>query len=318
MRAFVFWVDAVFGRIRTNRGAVLSCIVLLLVTVRPVHGQTSSILAKNAVVVLFEQGLRARAEEIADIYPGIRKELEKIFKWPVAFEPTVLLVHDEETFQRMAGTDLVVAFALPEKNAMVIDHSKMTRDPFTIEATLKHELCHLLLHHYIRDDRLPKWLDEGVAQWVSGGLAEIMPDHGRAFLDGAVLAGRTISMRALTRRFPRGKKGLLLAYEESRSFVDYMIEHYGTAGILSVLDHLRQGEMADEALRKGLSISLDELENRWLQTLKKRVTWFTYLAHHLYEVLFFIGALITILAFVRAFMKKRAYLRQGEEDSPER
>ena len=61
-----------------------------------------------------------------------------------------------------------------------------------------------------------------------------------------------------------------------------------------------------------LSISFDELERRWHQHLKAEITWFTYLIHNLYEILFFLAALITIYAFIKIWMKKRAY--SYEED----
>ena len=65
------------------------------------------------------------AEEAPTLYPILKKELENTLARPVNFRPTVLLVKESETFQRMAGTNLIVAYAVPEKNLMVIDYSKM-------------------------------------------------------------------------------------------------------------------------------------------------------------------------------------------------
>jgi hypothetical protein len=46
--------------------------------------------------------------------------------------------------------------------------------PFTLTVTLKHELCHLFLHYLIGGGELPRWFNEGIAQWTSGGIAELM------------------------------------------------------------------------------------------------------------------------------------------------
>jgi hypothetical protein len=232
----------------------------------------------------------------------------------VNFRPTVLLVNESETFQRMAGTNLIVAFAVPERNLMVIDYSKMRTDPFTIETTMKHELCHLLLHNNIKEENLPRWLDEGICQWVSDGIAEIIMTQKRSVLDEAVLSGRYISIRALTGRFPRDKRYLVLAYEESKSLVEYMMGAFGEEAVLSVLKYLEDGVEVEEAIIRGLSISLDELESRWLQHLKRKITWVTYLINHLYEILFFLAAMAMIYGFVRRLMKKRAYKDEEEED----
>ncbi|MCJ7542736.1 MAG: hypothetical protein MUO88_24060, partial [Desulfobacterales bacterium] len=98
------------------------------------------------MVLIYEEHLKPVAEEAARLYPGLKADLEKTFRWRVDFIPTVMLVQDNNLFQEMAGSKLIAAFALPGRDLMVIDYSKMKTDPFSLEATMKHELCHLLLH----------------------------------------------------------------------------------------------------------------------------------------------------------------------------
>lgn len=278
------------------------------------HAAQRSTLRDKEVIVLFDEPLRVAAEEAATLYPLLKKELENTLARPVNFRPTVVLIKESETFQRAAGTNLIVAFAIPEKNLMVIDYSKTRKDPFSIETTMKHELCHLLLHNYIKEGNLPKWLDEGVCQWVSDGISEIIMTQKRSVLDEAILSGRYISIRALTGRFPRDERYLVLAYEESKSLVEYMISSFGKEAVLSVLNYLEEGVEVDEALLRGLSISLDELESRWHHHLRRRITWVTYLINHLYEILFFLAAMAMIYGFIRGLKKKRAYRDEEEED----
>jgi hypothetical protein len=278
------------------------------------HAAQRSTLRDKEVIVLFDEPLRVAAEEAATLYPLLKKELENTLARPVNFRPTVVLIKESETFQRTAGTNLIVAFAIPEKNLMVIDYSKTRKDPFSIETTMKHELCHLLLHNYIKEGNLPKWLDEGVCQWVSDGISEIIMTQKRSILDEAILSGRYISIRALTGRFPRDERYLVLAYEESKSLVEYMISSFGKEAVLSVLNYLEEGVEVDEALLRGLSISLDELESRWHHHLRRRITWVAYLINHLYEILFFLAAMAMIYGFIRVLKKKRAYRDEEEED----
>jgi hypothetical protein len=195
----------------------------------------------------------------------------------------------------------------------VIDYSKMKTQPFTLETTLKHELCHLLLHHYVKRVNLPRWLDEGICQWVSDGIAEIILDQGGSVLDEAVLSGRYLSIRSLTERFPQEKRLLLLAYAESKSLVEYMISSYGEERVLSILDSLKEGTNVDAAILENLSISLNDLEMEWHQHLKRKTIWLIYVANHLYTILFFLGALAVIYGFIRQIIKKRGY-QEKEED----
>ena len=294
---------------------LFSFLAFYIPLLKPVYAAKHTFLQKKEVNIIFEDTLRVAAEEVTKIYPGLKTELEGIFGWKVNFKPTVMLIKDRKRFQRLAGSDLIVAFARPQKNLVVIDYSKMKTDPFSIELILKHELCHLLLHSHIKREKLPRWLGEGIAQWVSGGIAEIMRSQKRSVLDGAILSGKHISIRALAKRFPQDRRSLLLAYEESKSLIEYIIREYDKDGILMVLAHLKDGDEVDEAILKGLLISFDELEERWYNHLKKRITWYTYLINHLYEILFSLAALILIYGFVKVLMKKRAYERYEEEDN---
>lgn len=292
-----------------------SLAVNLFPLVKPLYGQELQSLEREGVVVLFEESLRKGAEEAADLYPKAKGDLETALPWAVGFKPTILLIKKSETFQRLAGSDLIVAFAVPAKTLMVIDYAKMNTGPFRIEATMKHELCHLLLHHQVDNGDLPKWLDEGLAQWVSQGLGEIIINQKKSLLNETVLRGQYVRIRTLTKRFPMERNSLLLAYEASLSFVEYIIRKYGVDGISRVIERLKAGDTQETAFSAGLSISLDDLEKGWHDALRKRTTWFMYVVNHLYEILFFLAALITIYGFIKAFMRKRAYKSEDEDAS---
>ena len=282
--------------------------------VNPLHAEEVGVIEGESVTILFEVPIEAAAKEAAEIYPGIKRDLEKTLRWPINFRSTVLLLKERSTFQRMAQSQLVVAFAVPAKNLMVIDHSKMAVDPFTLEGTMKHELCHLLLHHHLDGKDFPKWLDEGIAQWVSGGIIEVMRTRDETRLTQATLGRKIIPVRALAERFPGDRESLFLAYEESKSLVTYIIEKHGVEGVLSILGYLKGGYAWEAAVFKGLSVSFEELEADWLHHLKKRLTWLSYVTNHVYEILFFLGAVITMYGAFRVFLRKRAYMREMDDD----
>jgi hypothetical protein len=66
-------------------------------------------------------------------------------------------------------------------------------------------------------------------------MAEIMMNQNRSLLDEAILSGRHINIRALSEGFPEHGKPLQLAYEGSKSLVEYMIRKFGRDGVLLVL-----------------------------------------------------------------------------------
>ena len=289
------------------------CLPLLLLPT-PLRGAQTSALETDAVIVLFEEPLGVAAKEVSNIYPDLTVELEETLEWRLNFKPAVLLIKDRKTFQKRAGSTLFTAFALPQQRLIVIDYSRMAANPSLLATTLKHELCHLLLHHHIQSANLPRWLDEGISQWVSGGMAEIIMDRERFVLNRAVLSGNYIGIRDLATYFPAEEMPLLTAYEESKDLIEYIIREFGRNRILDILRYLKEGYTPDRAIHRSLFISLDELERKWLKDLRKRATWFTYLSVHLYQILFFLGALLTVFGFIRVLIRKRNY--RDDDDIP--
>jgi hypothetical protein len=171
-------------------------------------------------------------------------------------------------------------------------------------------LCHLIIHRNIENP--PRWLDEGVCQWASGGIAEFMTEDGKRALDNAAVSGRLISIRELV-RFPADD--IILAYEESKSIIEYIEKEFGKQGVLRILAYMKEGHSLDGSIQKGLSVSTSELDEKWQAYLKKSGGWFSYLSRNLYGILFFFAALITVYGFMRMLKKKKEQIDEpGDED----
>ena len=287
-------------------------IIFILLSATGMSAMDPSVLESQELTVVYDGGLEQSARSAQRMYADSKQELQTLFQWPVSFRPTLVLINDHHQFRQMARHPLVVAYALPSENVMVIDHTRMTTEPFNLQATIKHELCHLVLHHHIKGERLPRWLDEGVCQWASDGLADIILDTRRELLPAAILSGRYLDLANLKHRFPHEKNGLILAYEQSKSIVDYMSRTFGQQGVLDLLELLRQGNELELAVERRFAMTFDQLEARWREHLKKNINWFTYLTIHLYEILFVSAALLTILAYIRRALRKKAYVDQTE------
>jgi len=289
-------------------------ILFLLLIVSFAFAVEQTILETRELVVVYDAGLEQTAQQALAAYSVIKPELERSFQWRLDFRPTLVLLNDRKRFRQMAGHELVVAYALPKKKVVVIDHSKMNTSPFTLQTTFKHELCHLLLHHYIKDDNLPRWLDEGICQWASDGLADIIMDAKRDFLPAAILSDTDFDLEKLQHQFPRDKNGLILAYEQSKSVLEYLNREYGSQAILDFLKLLQQGYDLKSAFEIRFAISFEAFEYRWRAHLKKNINWFTYLSIHLYEILFVSAALLTVFGFIRKIIRRRAYSTQEDEE----
>lgn len=297
---------------------ILSSVLFFLIVFLP--GTTSagkSAIGDEKVIVRFDDRLQNAAKEILRLYPSIRAELKKDLGWETDFRPEVVLMKDSAAFRKVSGSELVTAFAVPEEDLIVIDYSKMGVHPFTIDVTLKHELCHLELHRHITREKLPRWLDEGTCQWVTGGLAEIISEGSRSVLRDAVLSNRLISIEGLTQSFPSDGRDLLLAYEESRSIVEYVKEKFGVSGVRGILEQISKGDDLEYAVRKSLSISSNDLEMQWRSSISRTNLWPSYIRDNLYEALFLFSALITVYGFFRVLKRKREYKDEDKGEGEE-
>lgn len=267
------------------------------------------VLKNKNVEVLFPPTLTQVARETAELVPEIRQDLEEIFNGSFFFKPTVILMNDPERFRRMTGSPLIVGFAIPKKNLVVIDYTKID-NPLKFGYILKHELCHLLLHEHLSQAPIPRWFDEGIAQWVSEGVMDILHDQKDALLPKAAFSDRMIPLGALNEGFPQNPNALRLAYEESKNFIDYLIKSRGRKKLFEILRLMKEGIPFRKAFFKALGTPLYKIEKEWVASLKQNINWFAHLSYYLYELIFALGGLILFYGFIRLWRKKRAYMEE--------
>lgn len=266
----------------------------------------------SGVVVRYSPALGAAALRLVSAYPGIKSDLQTKLGWKVNFVPVVVLMLRHSEFRKLSQNTLVTAFAVPGQDLIVMDYSKTETTPFDFNSTLEHELCHLLLHRHIQAP--PKWLDEGVAQWVSGGMADIMNPGEKNILRETSLSNRLIPFEALSVSFPDNPRGFLLAYEESKSFLEYIVHEYGAGKLRDVLHLMQEGSTADEAITVSLGQSLDSLQDAWIKSLRRKYSWPSYLADNLFWILFFAAALATFMAYLQVRRRIKNYRDEDDQD----
>lgn len=273
------------------------------------------VLETRDVAVVHESREETLAGEIAGAYRGVRDELQKTFEFGLTYRPVVRLVGEEAPEGAGTGSFRFLAYARPEEGLIVLFLAPIRTSGIPIASVLKHEVCHLLLHDAVGVDRLPRWLDEGIAQWVSGGFSELAAPRRPFFLPGAILSGTDIPLGELVSRFPGTERDVRLAYEKSRSVVETLLETGGVERLSLLLRALSRGDPVEKAFRNVYGTTLEEFEAAW----KRRVTgiagWLFYLSSYLYEILFFVGALAAVAGFIRYLRKKRTY--RDEEDEGE-
>jgi hypothetical protein len=136
-----------------------------------------------------------------------------------------------------------------------------------IKRIVPHELSHLLLYSATRNpyNKPPLWLQEGFATYNEESAE---PGY-EAALQAAVEAGSLDPLRALTSSFREEEGAAAVAYAQSRSVVEYILESpkYGPERLARTIAAFREGVTYDEALERGLGITTDELDGEWRASL---------------------------------------------------
>ncbi len=284
--------------------------IIALIFFSSVNAKTLNLITEQASI-FYDNALSSVARETAEKLPSIIKELEKSIGLKTNSSPMIFLIKGSKNFQQITGSDLIVAYAVPGRNSIFIDTSRVFSKPFSLETTLKHELCHMLLHQHIESTNLPRWFDEGVCQWVSGGISEIVSFQDSSILEKAILSDNLFSIHDL-HRFPGERNSILLAYQQSKSFIEYISEKYGDNILKEVIGNLSSGKNVNESFKEVISINLNELERNWQKSLRKKHSWFLYFSNNIYTIIFLLLSMLTIYGFYRLIKKKREYKDEEE------
>ncbi len=130
-----------------------------------------------------------------------------------------------------------------------------------------HELTHLVVHQMVFNpyNDLPTWLDEGLAMWAEGPLEPIFVN----LLVKALNEDKLITVRSLSSPFSAYAEESVLAYAQSYSLVDLLINNYGQSNMLELLNTFREGSGYDQALQKVYGLDMDDLNDLWLSYITR-------------------------------------------------
>jgi len=277
--------------------------------------QELTALSSHDVMVLYPETLKDAAADIVRLYPPLRNELERVLEWHIGKRPRVFLINDAARFADMVGSPHVLAVADASRNIIAIDYTRITVQPLTLPSVLKHELCHILLGQHIKREFLPRWLDEGIAQWLSDGITEMALQSSGA-IPSAVLARNHFAFKKLDAVFPRNPDAMRIAYAQSKSMVNYLRDRFGTETLRDILTDLSRDRSIDEALRGHVGLSLKELESQWTDHLDGTVSWIIYMSRHLYIIIFSLTTLVAVVAYAvrRTRLRKIESLDDDSQD----
>lgn len=225
----------------------------------------------------------------------------------------VVLAHSAAAFDEITGgrvPEWRAGVALPALNLLVVPAREgkglLSREG---RVTLRHEWAHLGLHQFLGDLRVPRWFDEGYAQWASVGF-----DASEAWRLRVLLAlGRAPPLDSLTLSWPRRRASAEAAYLLAASSVTYLLEGSGTKGLELFLRRWREMRSFEAAFRDTFGVTSSQFEEDWRRHVKRRYGWLLALSH---SAVFWMIMALVLLVMVRIRVRynrdRMARLRAGE------
>ena len=269
----------------------------------------------NERIKLFiHPGDETNATGLMEVFDRTIPELETKLGVSIPYQPRIFLVASQEEFDRATGGTLPpwsegVSFA--ETGAIVLKSPSFSGDIDGLQRTAVHEFVHLMVAKKAGRG-VPRWLNEGLAQFLSGegqGKA-LMP------LSRALWSNRLLPLTAIERVDRFSKVDAELAYLQSFHATEFLINQYGWETLRDLLSGLGEGMPWEEALFRVIQTDQAGFEATWRAQLEKSYRWMILLDSQIY---LFIGATILVLmaGFTVIRRRRRIYRKWEAEDGPQ-
>jgi tetratricopeptide (TPR) repeat protein len=147
------------------------------------------------------------------------------------------------------------------------------KDTSEYKTVVYHEYTHALIFD-LTLGRCPIWLNEGLAEYEESKIKPVELRRLKAALKNNSLIGissldQTFSLMNGRRQLTQEEQELIaLAYEESYTIAKYILHRFTRAHIQQLLRRLREGASINEALKRELYLSVEQLQKQWIEFIQ--------------------------------------------------
>jgi len=184
-----------------------------------------------------------------------------------------ILAPDQELWDAATGGGVPewgAGVAYPERALVVIPlFTSLAGGLRERDRTLLHEWAHLGLQEALPGLRIPRWFDEGYAQWASGRWSWEEGWRLRILLSRPGAPG----LGALDLDWPRAETDAELAYLLSASAIEFLTTPGGERAIEVLVENWRAEGDFEAAFRRTFGSTVASFEARWVEHVRSRYGW---------------------------------------------
>jgi len=282
-------------------------VILALAFTGTAYGAT---LTGSRFIIEFADGDEAVAQQSIAVLDAAQREFAD--RLPHDGAPIrVVICADIPSFRAHAGRLAklpLVGLARSRRGVIVVKAPYLRYQDLDYAGTLRHELVHVLLARRTDTAMLPRWLNEGLAMTLGGGLhAESMFALARMYL-----GDRIIPYADLDFAFIAPETGVVFndAYAQSLSMTRFLIDRIGEETLWEIVFAMNT-QTFGEALRAKAGLSPGAFYRLWLKSLWK-VALITSLMSGF--SVFQVAAILVFVAFWRKRRRGQRILQRWEDE----
>lgn len=138
-------------------------------------------------------------------------------------------------------------------------------DSSWVGIVIPHELTHLVFDTAVKNPYHfpPRWLNEGIAVYLSQGYDA----SDRSAVARAAQAGTLMPLVSLEGQFPTTAERFSLAYSESVSSIDHLVQQYGRDALVKLIRTYADGVTDDEAFKAAIGVDVAGFQAGWFDSL---------------------------------------------------
>lgn len=184
---------------------------------------------------------------------------EKLWSWDE--RTRIFIAKDKEEYLKKYSCPAWSGACVNYQSRMIYTYP-MQQD---FSSVLLHELTHIIFREYIGYNKMPLWLDEGMATYIeyrdNAQCNMLVASIKKTIEDGKYIKFKDISN---TYSITSGSDTALF-YTQSFSMVYFLKKRFGNDDFAEFLSYLRSGNSLDEALRKAFRVieNTDSFESNW-------------------------------------------------------
>jgi hypothetical protein len=248
--------------------------VTLWAALAPARGLGQPLACQNEgkLIIEVEEAVAALKPSLEGALPGILGDLRAKTGAPHCLPLRVEVVRSLEN--EIPGAlpwrlpHWAVGAASPDERRVVValhrDGNRQDR-----RRTLIHELAHMAVSDLARGQPVPRWLNEGLAQYLAGEGGKSHQEE----LARARAGGLTLPLEGLDVSFPGDQKQAHLAYALSLAAVAKMVTETSLPTVIQVVRDIGDGKSAKSAIEARSGMSLRDWDRRILADIPATHAW---------------------------------------------